>query len=99
MAVVVTSLDKSLALTAYLYNVTGLVSGANTITLPTPPATGSFPPLDDWVPTTILCFPYQVGAQGNIVTWDPSTIVETSSGVVSFTLYAGGSTNCLIVVY
>ena len=98
MSVVVTSQDTSFPLVAYCYKVTGLVNGANTITLPTPPATGSFPPADDWTPTFVWCFPYNAGAQGNLCTPDLTTISETSAGVVSFTLYAGGATSCLIYV-
>lgn len=98
MAITVTSVDASLALVEYTYLVTGLVAGANTISLPTPPATGSFPPLGDWTPTYILCFPYAVGAVADIVTPDYTTITNTN-GAITFTLYAAGSTNCLIYVF
>lgn len=103
MSIVVTALDKSLPMVASLYNITGLVNGANTISLPTPPAFGSFP-VDPtpggafWTPTEILCFPYAAGAVGELVTPDYSTIVNTAGAVV-FTLYAAGNTNCLIVVW
>lgn len=98
MAVVVTGSDTSWPLVAMVYNVTGLVNGANTITLPTPPASYSFPAADDWTPVFVWCFPYMTGAQGNIVTPDLSTISETTAGVVSFTVYAAGATNCLMYV-
>ena len=103
MAVTVTWLDKSLPMVAGVYNVTGLQNGANTVNLPTPPASGSFP-VDPtpggafWTPTQILCFPYASGALGNLVTPDYSTIVN-SAGSVTFTLYAGGNTSCFIVVW
>ena len=98
MAIVVTSVNKSFPLTAYAYAITGLVAGANTITLPTPPLAGSFPPADDWLPTSVYVFPYNVGAVGAIVSIDPTTIAETTAGVVSFTLYSGGSTDAFILV-
>ena len=98
MAITVTSQDISIFPVAnYVYLITGLVNGANTINLPTPPATGSFPPDGLWTPTVILCFPYQTGAQANIVTPDLSSITN-SSGSVSFTLYAAGASNCLTIV-
>lgn len=96
MAIVVTPQNKSLAVVGYVYNITGLVTGANAISLPTPPAAGSFP--SDWTPTVILCFPYNAGAVGAIVTPDYSTIVN-NNGLITFTLYSGGATNCLVVVY
>lgn len=98
MAVVATPVNKSLALVDYVYNVTGLVNGANTVTLPAPPTAGSFPPAGDWTPTTILCFPYNPGSQGNLVTPDLTTIVN-STGTITFTVYAGGATSCLMFVY
>jgi len=73
------------------------VNGANTITLPTPPAVGSFPPAGDWTPTRVFCFPYNYGAVGAVCTVDPSTIVNTA-GAVTFTLYAGAATDCRIMV-
>lgn len=103
MAIVVTYQDKSLPMVAGVYNVTGLINGANSISLPTPPAAGSFP-VDPtpggsfWTPTQILCFPYNTGAVGATVTPDYSTIVNTA-GTVTFTLYASGNTNCFIVVW
>lgn len=98
MAITVTSKDISIFPVAnYVYLVTGLTTGSNTINLPTPPAVGSFPVAGDWTPTVILCFPYQAGAVGNTVTPDLSSITN-SSGAVSFTLYASGATNCLIIV-
>lgn len=98
MAIVVTPVDKSLALTEYTYSVTGLVNGVNVVALPTPPATGSFPPLGDWTPTVILCFPYQNGAGGNLVTPDYNSITNVN-GLVTFNLYATGATNVLLFVY
>ena len=98
MALVVTPINKSLAEVEFTYLVTGLVNGANAIVLPTPPTVGSFPPLADWTPTVILCFPYNSGAVGTIVTPDYTTIVNTN-GAVTFTLYAAGATNVLIFVY
>lgn len=97
MAVVVTTVNNSLPMVAYAYKVTGLVNGANTISLPTPPAAGSFPPLADWTPTFVFCFPFQTGAAGNLVTPDLTTIVNTAGAVV-FTLYSGGATSCYILV-
>lgn len=98
MAITVTPLNESLAMVEYTYDVTGLVNGVNLVTLPTPPTAGSFPPAGDWTPTTILCFPYQSGAQGNIVTPDYGTIVN-AAGVITFNVYAGGATNCLMFIY
>src|SRR5580692_11833098 len=97
MAIVVTQVRQSYPLVEYTYKVTGLVNGANTVTLPTPPAVGSFPPAGDWTPTFVYAFPYNFGAVGSIVTVDPSTIVN-SSGAVTFTLYAGAATDALIMV-
>lgn len=97
MAIVVTQVRQSFPLVEYTYKVTGLVAGANTVTLPTPPATGSFPPAGDWTPTFVYAFPYNFGAVGSIVTVDPSTITN-SAGLVSFTLYAGSATDALIMV-
>lgn len=99
MAVTVTSLKKSLPMSVWAYTVTGLVAGANTVTLPTPPAAGSFPPDDTWVPTEVLVFPYNTGAVSGKVSIDRSTIAETAVGVVSFTLYADGAANALCFVY
>ena len=98
MAITVTPLNESLALVEFTYDITGLVNGANSVSLPTPPVAGSFPPDGQWTPTTILCFPYQTAAQGNLVTPDYSTIVNTN-GAITFTLYAGGATNCLVFIY
>ena len=98
MAIVVTSVNKSFPLVAYAYLVTGLVNGANTVTLPTPPVQGAFPAADDWLPTFVYCFPYNSGAVGAVVTPDLTTIAETSAGVVSFTLYAGAATDVYILV-
>lgn len=98
MAVTVTSDDISIFPVAnYVYLVTGLVLGANTVTLPVPPAAGSFPVAGDWTPTVILCFPYAIGSVGSLVTPDYTTITN-SSGSVAFTVYSSGTTNCLIVV-
>ena len=97
MSVVVTSVRKSLPLVDFTYQITRLVNGANAITLPTPPAAGSFPPLADWTPTVILCFPYNQGAVGAVVTPDLSTIAN-AAGVITFTLYASGATSVLVYV-
>lgn len=98
MAITVTPVDISIFPSCvYVYQITGLVNGSNSISLPTPPATGSFPPDGLWTPTNILCFPYQSGAQGNVVTPDLSSITNTN-GLIAFTLYAGGNTNCLVIV-
>lgn len=101
MAIVVTSINNSMPLVGYWYNVTGLANGANTITLPTAPAQGSFPvttaTTSDWTPTFVYCFPYNAGAVGTVVTIDPATI-SISSSAVSFTLYATGATNVRILV-
>ena len=97
MSVVVTTSNTSFPLVGYLYKVTGLVNGANTVTLPTPPAAGSFPPLGDWTPTFVFCFPFNTGSVGATVTPDLTTITNTAGAVV-FTLYAGGSTACYILV-
>ncbi len=97
MAVVVTSVNNSLPLVAYAYKVTGLVNGANTVTLPTPPAAGSFPPAGDWTPTFVFCFPFNTGAVGAVVTPDLTTITNTNGAIV-FTLYAGNATACYILV-
>ncbi len=98
MSITVTSVDASIALVEYTYLVTGLVMGANTIALPVPPKVGSFPPAGDWTPTTILCFPYMIGALGALVTPDLTTITN-SSGSITFTVYAADATNCLIYVF
>jgi len=97
MAIVVSTLNVSFPMVEYSYAVTGLAAGANTITLPTPPAAGSFPPLNDWIPTFVYCWPYNFGAVGAVVTVDPSTISSTA-GAVTFTLYAGAATDCRIMV-
>ncbi len=98
MSITVTSLDASIALVEYTYLVTGLVNGANTVTLPAPPLTGSFPPAGDWTPTFVLCFPYNTAAIGALVTPDLTTITN-SSGTIAFTLYSSGATSCLIYVF
>ncbi len=97
MAINTTFVKKSFPLAEYTSQVTGLVNGANSISLPTPPAAGSFPPLADWTPTFVYCFPYNTGAVGAVVTPDLSTITN-SAGAVSFTLYASGATSVLILV-
>lgn len=98
MAITPTSLDISIFPVAnYVYQVIGLVNGANAIALPVPPAVGSFPPAGDWTPTQILCFPYNAASFGASVTPDLQSIVNTN-GSITFTLYANGSTNCLIIV-
>jgi hypothetical protein len=81
-----------------MYEISGLVMGANTITLPTPPLYGSFPPTGEWTPSVILCYPNQNGSIGALVTPDLSTITQ-SAGVVTFTLYAASATNCFCEVY
>jgi len=98
MAITVTRQPGSPAQAAYVYQVNGLVNGANTVPLPTPPAYGSFDPTGEWTPSVILCYPNQNGAAGALVTPDLSTITQVA-GVVTFTLYADGNTNCLVVVY
>ena len=98
MAIVITRTTGSPAGSAYMYSITGLVNGANAITLPTPPVYGSFPPDGSWTPTKILCYPYMTGSVGSLVTPDLSTITQ-SAGVVTFTLYADGPTNCFCEVY
>lgn len=98
MAITPTSLDISVfPVSNYVYQVLGLVNVANSIALPVPPATGSFPPDGLWTPTQILCFPYNTASSGALVTPDLTTIAN-SSGSITFTLYATGSTNCLIIV-
>lgn len=98
MAVTVTTQKKSIIPIAdYVYNVTGLVNGINAVSLPTPPAAGSFPPLADWTPTTILCFPFNQGAVGALVTPDLASITNTN-GLIAFNLWANGTTSCLIIV-
>lgn len=97
MAIVVTSVNKSFPLVAYAYNITGLVNGANAVTLPSPPLAGSFPPANDWLPTFVYAFPYNIGAAGATVTVDPNTIAE-AAGVVTFTLYATGATDAFVLV-
>lgn len=98
MAITVTSIDKSLGLVGYMYQIDGLVNGSNSISLPTPPATGSFPPDGLWTPTVILCFPYASGSIGSLVTPDYTTITNTN-GLIAFSLYAAGATSCLVFVY
>jgi hypothetical protein len=83
-------------LVCYEFDVQGLVGGANAISLPT--TYGAFPPDGEWTPIMIECYPYQAGAQGNLVTPDYNTIVNTN-GVITFTLYAGDATNCRLRVY
>jgi hypothetical protein len=101
MAITVTSRDASFPLVGYMYWITGLVGGANAITLPTAPTAGSFPILtattSDWIPTFVYCWPYAYGAVGALVTPDLSTIAYAASAL-TFTLYAADSTDCLILV-
>ena len=98
MAVTVTWVDKSIIpISDYAYQITNLVNGSNSISLPTPPAKGSFPVAGDWTPTNILCFPYNASAVGALVTPDLNTIAN-SSGAITFTLYATGATSCLVIV-
>ena len=98
MAIGVTTQKKSiLPLADYVYNVTGLVNGVNAISLPTPPAAGSFPVAADWTPTVVLCFPFNQGAVGALVTPDLASITNTN-GLIAFNLYANGTTSCLIIV-
>ncbi len=98
MAVTVTSQDISIFPVAnFIYTVTGLVNGANTVTLPVPPKAGSFPVAGDWTPTLVLCFPYNTGAISGFVTPDLTSITN-SSGSVAFTVYANGAANCYMVV-
>ena len=97
MAIVVTSVNKSFPLMANAYNVTGLVAGANTVTLPSPPLAGSFPPANDWIPTFVFAFPYNIGAAGAATTVDPTTITS-AAGVVAFTLYASSATDAFVLV-
>ena len=98
MAILVTRTTGSPAQAASMYSITGLVNGANAITLPSPPTYGSFPPDGSWTPTKILCYPYNTGSVGALVTPDLSTITQ-AAGVVTFTLYAAGATNCFCEVY
>lgn len=88
MAVAVNSLGTSLPVVAYLFSVTGLVSGANAITLPAPSLQGSFP--SDWTPTQILCWVEGNMAAPPVVAGDPATITNTG-GQVGFTLNASAS--------
>ena len=62
----------------YVYQINGLVLGSNAVSLPTPPAAGSFPPLADWTPTVILCFPNNTAAVGALVTPDLNSITNTN---------------------
>lgn len=97
MSVVVTPFNASQPMNAYYYKVTNLIAGSNSISLPTPPALGSFPPLGDWTPSFIYCFSYNPGAVGAVVTPDLTTITNTN-GLIAFTLWASGNTDCLIEV-
>lgn len=97
MPIAITVQKASFPLVAYVYKITGLVNGANVITLPAPPLPGSFPPAADWTPTFIYCFPFNTGAVGSLVTPDLSTIAN-SAGTVSFTLNASGATSVYILV-
>lgn len=82
----------------HVYDITGLVQGANSITLPTPPAAGSFDVSGNETPTEIRAYPYQHSAFAGTVTPDLDTI-SNSSGVITFTLYADGSTNARVHVW
>ena len=97
MPIVVAPSNRSTPLVEYWYTITGLVNGANAITLPAVPLQGSFPPLGDWTPTFVYCYPYNAGAAGEVVTPDLTTITN-SSGNITFTLYAAGATDCLVGV-
>lgn len=97
MAIVVSRRRGSPATQDIEYTITGLVNGANAIVLPTPPVDGSFPPDGSWTPTTIKVFPYQQGAVAAKVSPDLSTITQVA-GVVTFTLWADGNTNCIVAV-
>jgi hypothetical protein len=98
MAINVTSLAISQPVVSYWYDITGLVNGANAITLPAPTLQGSFPPDGEWTPTQVKPWPYNTGAVGALVTVDPTTITNVN-GQITFTLYAGGATNTLLEVY
>lgn len=97
MPIVVTPSNRSTPLVQYWYLITGLTNGANAISLPTVPQQGSFPPLGDWTPTFVYCYPYNAGAVGAVVTPDLTTI-SNSSGNITFTLYTDGATNVLVGV-
>lgn len=94
----VTSLLKSVPLNAYYFDVSGIVNGSQTITLPAPSLQGSFPPDGQWTPTEVWCMPYNTAATGALVTPDLTTIVNTN-GAVTFTVNAAGVTNCRMLVW
>lgn len=98
MAVTVTSLQKSVPLVAWYYDVEGLVAGVNAIALPAPTLQGAFPPDGLWTPSEIWCFPYDTGVEGSLVTPDLSSITQVN-GQVNFNVYATAATNCRILVW
>jgi len=80
----------------YVYQITGIINGANSIVLPTPPAAGSFPPDGSWTPSVILPFPYAIGAIAPYMSVDYTTVAN-SNGAVTFTLYSNGSGAAIVV--
>lgn len=83
----------------HAYTVTGIVNGSNAITLPAPPAAGSFSPDGTETPTQVRFNSYQNGAQGAFCTVDPATISNNGTGTISFTIYANGSTDAIMEVF
>lgn len=101
MAIVVTKLNESLPVAAYVYKVTGLTSAgaSQAVSTPTPPQTGSFPPLADWTPSTVLCFALGVTTSTNTCVWDGAAPTN-AAGVITFNLSTGtGCTSCIVVLF
>lgn len=96
MAVNITATLQSIPNVLYEFDVQGLVTGANALTLPN--TYGAFPPDGEWTPTRCDCFPYQIGAVGALVTPDLTTIVNTN-GSIAITVYSAGNTNAKLEVY
>lgn len=83
----------------HAYTVTGLINGANALTLPAPPLTGSFDPSGTETPTTVQCIPTAAGAAGALVTLGEGSISNNGTGTISFTVYANGATDCVMFVW
>ena len=82
----------------HAYTVVGLVAGSNALVLPTPPAVGSFDPSGLETPTQVRFTPYNFGAAGAQLSFDPNSIANTN-GAITLTAYSSGSTDAIMEVF